>query len=189
MTNDQSAPRGSGDDVEDLAAVLQVTEGIVAGVRPEQASLPTPCPDYDVSAMVDHLVGYATNFADRANGVEPPADPDTTRAGEDPPAAYHEAAMRMLDGYRGGPAEGATPIGVALMEVVTHGWDLAKATGQPTPYPDRAVEAVITAGQGMLGPQYRGPDMPFGEEVEVPASAPAIDRLAGFMGRDPAWSA
>jgi uncharacterized protein (TIGR03086 family) len=139
--------------------------------------------------MVDHLVGYATHFADKAHGVDPPAAPDATPAGDDPRGAYHDVAMRLLDGYRDGAAEDATPLSIVLIETVAHGWDLAKATGQPTPYPAAAVEAVLAAGQGMLGPQFRGEGKPFGEEVDVPPSAPPLDRLIGFLGRDPKWSA
>jgi uncharacterized protein (TIGR03086 family) len=186
MTNDMTPePRT---DVDRLASALDVTEAIVAGVRPEQAHQPTPCQDYEVTQLLDHLVGWAVNFADKANGVTPAADPTGMTAGDDPRATYHDAAARLVDGYRAG-GEGATPLGVVLMETVTHGWDLAVATGQPTPYPDDAVEAALAAGQGMLQPKYRGEGQPFGDEVEVSSSGSPVDRLVAFMGRDPGWSA
>ncbi|MGH8968672.1 MAG: TIGR03086 family metal-binding protein [Actinomycetes bacterium] len=189
MTPDQPAATEPQPSPDNLASALQVTEGVVAGVRPEQAHLPTPCPEYDVSRLLDHLVGFATSFADKANGVEPAADPTATTAGDDPKAAYHDAAVRLIDGYRGGASDEATPLAVVLMETVTHGWDLARATGQTTRYPEEAVEAAIVAGRGMMSPRYRGEGMPFGEEVEASSSAPALDRLVAFMGRDPDWSA
>jgi len=171
-----------------LAAATRVTEGVVAGVSANQADDPTPCPKFDVTAMVDHLVGYATSFADRASGVSPAADPGTVTAGPQPGRTYHQQAVRLVDGYGGdGPADGAVPIGVALIETVIHGWDLATATGQAAPYPDDAVAAALDAAHGMMKPEYRGDGMTFGQEVEVPASAPALDRLVGFMGRDPGW--
>jgi uncharacterized protein (TIGR03086 family) len=80
-------------------------------------------------------------------------------------------------------------LGVVLMETITHGWDLATATGQPTPYSDEAIAAALDTCRGMLSPQYRGKGMPFGEEVEVSSSATVLDQLVGFMGRDPDWSA
>ena len=68
-----------------------------------------------------------------------------------------------------------------------HGWDLATATGQRASYPDEACEAALAEAQGFMKPEYRGPDQSFGDEVPVPESAPALDRLVGFMGRDPGW--
>jgi uncharacterized protein (TIGR03086 family) len=188
MTDDQADAAGSPPDLDQLASAVKVTEGIVAGVRPEQANLPTPCPDFDVTQLRDHLVGYATNFADKATGVTPEADPTSVTAGDDPPAAYREASGRLLEGYRSGAKDNATPVGVVLMETITHGWDLATATGQGTPYSDEVVATALDACRGMLSPQYRGAGMPFGDEVEVPGTAPALDRLVGFMGRDPAWT-
>jgi uncharacterized protein (TIGR03086 family) len=188
MTNEQAAAE-SDPDVANLASAVEVTEGIVAGVRPEQAQLPTPCSKYEVTQLLDHLVGFATHFADKADGVTPPTDPTTTAAGDDPQAAYHEAGARLVDGYRGGAAADATPLGVVLMETITHGWDLATASGQSTPYSEGAIAAALATGRGMLAPQYRGEGMPFGEEVEVSPSASMLDQLVGFMGRDPDWSA
>lgn len=189
MTNDQSAAAQSGPDLDDLVSALNVTEGIVAGVRPEHAHLPTPCNEYDVTQLLDHLVGFAVSFADKASGVKPAADPTTMTAGGDPQAAYHEAAIRLIAGYRDVVDDDATPMGVVLMETVTHGWDLATATGQPTPYPEEAAGAALGAGQGMLAPHFRGEGKPFGEEIEVSSSAPALNRLVAFMGRDPDWYA
>jgi uncharacterized protein (TIGR03086 family) len=187
MTSEQGAT-DSDPDVANLASALEVTEGIVAGVRPEHAQLPTPCTKYEVTQLLDHLVGFATHFADKATGVTPPADPTTTAAGDDPKGAYHDAAARLVAGYRGGAAEDATPARVVLVETITHGWDLATATGQPTPYTETSIVAALDTCRGMLSPQYRGEGKPFGEEVEVSPSASALDQLAGFMGRHPDWS-
>jgi len=68
MSNEQAAAE-SDPDVTNLASALEVTKGIVAGVRPEQAHLSTPCTKYEVTQLLDHLVGFATHFADKANGV------------------------------------------------------------------------------------------------------------------------
>jgi uncharacterized protein (TIGR03086 family) len=187
MTNEQAAAE-SDPDVANLASAVEVTEGIVAGVRPEQAQLPTPCSKYEVTQLLDHLVGFATSFADKATGVTPPADPNTTTAGDDAQGAYHDAGARLVAGYRDGARDDATPLGIVLVETITHGWDLATATGQPTPYSDAAIAAALDTCRGMLSPQYRGEGMPFGEEVDVSPSASVLDQLVGFMGRDPDWS-
>ncbi len=74
---------------------------------------------------------------------------------------------------------------VRIVELLGHGWDLARATGQPAEYPGGLVErALAQARKGLAGPPDR-PGAPFAAEVPVPAGAPAIDRLAGFLGRQP----
>jgi uncharacterized protein (TIGR03086 family) len=76
-------------------------------------------------------------------------------------------------------------LNMTLMEYVTHGWDLATATGQPVPYTEDEAAEVLARAERTLPPQYRGADMPFGDIVPVPGDAPAVDRLMGFMGRSP----
>jgi uncharacterized protein (TIGR03086 family) len=80
-------------------------------------------------------------------------------------------------------------LAIVLMETMCHGWDLATATGQSVSYPDGAIASVLAMGRQMLSPKYRGHGQPFGDEVEVPDTAPALEQLVGFMGRDPSWSA
>jgi uncharacterized protein (TIGR03086 family) len=86
----------------------------------------------------------------------------------------------------GAPQPAESVFNMTLMEYLTHGWDLAVATGQPVPYSEAEAEEVLRRAEATLPPQYRGGDMPFGEIVPVADDAPAIDRLMGFMGRDPA---
>jgi uncharacterized protein (TIGR03086 family) len=172
---------------EHLATSTEITRQVMAAVPDDQRNEPTPCPEYDVARLMDHLVGWATAFADRAEGAAEPTDPGSVSAGDDPAAAYQAQAARMVEGYDD-PVEGAVSVGVVLIETIVHGWDLAAATDQPVPsYPVEAVEAALSSGRAMLKPEYRGPDKSFGDEVPVPDSAPTLDRLVGFMGRDPGW--
>ena len=76
---------------------------------------------------------------------------------------------------------------VAMMtgEYLAHGWDLAKATGQPIEYTDAEAEAARTGLAPLLSPEYRGKGMPFGDIVEVPDGASGLDKFLGFAGRNP----
>lgn len=172
-----------------LSDVLRRTEAAIVAVTPEQLHDPTPCSEFDVGRLVDHLVGWARSFADRLTGVEAEGDPDDYRAGDEPAAEFHEAARAIVAGYRaGGPASEQLPIGIVVSEFLTHGWDLSRATGQDLDVDPAAAELGLAAGRSMLKPEYRGPGQSFGAEVEVEASAPAIERLVGFVGRDPGWT-
>ena len=184
-------------DTANLAAVIDKTTTLLAGIRPEQRALPTPCPDYDVAALTDHLVGWLRMFAARAAEVDYHDDPNLYRCGVDPAAEFAAAGGQAVAAFRSGAADrplrmtsselpGAMVLGMMLIEYVGHGWDLAVATGQPVPYTELEAQAALDAARGMLMPAYRGPGKTFGYEIEVSAEASAVDRLIAFIGRDPA---
>jgi uncharacterized protein (TIGR03086 family) len=87
----------------------------------------------------------------------------------------------------GDKIDGTMSFNMTLMEYLVHGWDLAVATGQTVPYTDDEAEAVLERAQATLPPEYRGEGMPFGDIVPVADHAPAVDRLVGFLGREPAF--
>jgi uncharacterized protein (TIGR03086 family) len=190
-----------------LDPVLADLAGVVAGSTRSDPAAPTPCNDFDVAALRDHLLGWLQQFANAL------ADPDLRTTRPDP-AAYRAAdddrdlgdvvgtAATTIDAaVRGGVLDrevamsqarmtGPSVLGMTLGEYLLHGWDLATATGQPWQPPTPAVEAAHAFFAGMIAPEYRGGDAGFfAEEVAVPAGAPALDRLLGFAGRDPAWQA
>ncbi len=173
-------------DLDQLESVLTKTEAIVAGVGPEQLLLRTPCEDLDVEHLVDHVVGWAREFARRANGESADEDPGSYRPGERAAAELDDAVKHLVDGLRASP-QPAVPPGLLLMEFVVHGWDLAVATDQPVTYTDDEAEAALAAGRQMLKPEYRGQGQSFGPEVEAPDDAGAVERLVAFLGRDPRW--
>jgi uncharacterized protein (TIGR03083 family) len=152
-----------------------VTADLVDGVRPDQQHAPTPCPDLDVAALVDHLVGATAKFT-HSRGVTP---------SEPGPEGYRSVAAQLLATYRAGAVAEATPVGIVLMETVTHGWDVAIATGQRAPYPDDVCAAALATGTAMLSPEYRGPGRSSAAEVTAADDDPVLDRLVAFLGRDP----
>ena len=183
-------------DTQALDEALHTTGEILAGVRPSQYKLQTPCPDYDVDNLVNHIVGWGAAFADGANGVKPEVDVATFKAGYDPAGEYQAAAKRIADAFHhgaadrdidlgNGPSPGSMIFGVIMMESIGHGWDLATATDQPTPYSKRSIAAAKAAALASLKPEYRGLDKSFGDIVKVPDDAPPLDELIGLLGRTP----
>jgi uncharacterized protein (TIGR03086 family) len=185
----------------DFGPATTTVAGLVAGVRDDQLGDRTPCPEMSVADLLDHLHGLCLAFthAARKDGVAGEATSDGSRL----PADWRSSIAARLDAlarawtdpaaYSGltmaGPVElpGEVAALVALDEVVVHGWDLARATGQPYD-PDRAaVLAALGFAQTFEVPEGAGGG-PFGPPVPVPADAPALDRLAGATGRDPHWS-
>jgi uncharacterized protein (TIGR03086 family) len=76
---------------------------------------------------------------------------------------------------------------IALNELVIHGWDVARASGQPFNCDLQALDASMEFVSLMSTPE--GPEGLFGPAVDIPADAAPLDRVLGLSGRDPSWRA
>jgi uncharacterized protein (TIGR03086 family) len=182
---------------EDVLVLLRAAVGetlrLVDGVTARQWALPTPCEDMDVAGLVVHVVGGLEQFA--AVGAGEPTEPPAEHPGADA-GAYRSASEKMLDAWsRPGVIDrvypmdwGETPgemlMGFSLIEQVVHGWDLARATGQTPRFPPDVVAATLRLAHDYDDESIRVPGM-FGPAVPVADDAPALDRLAAFLGRRP----
>jgi uncharacterized protein (TIGR03086 family) len=189
------------DDVATMGKVADEATRVIGGITPQQLDDPTPCPDWDVRALLNHMTGGADMFADGVREGELSDERlgelmGTDRIGTDPQAAFAAAAGRALDAF-GAPGAtdkvvnmpfGTMPAGVALniaiFDVAVHTWDLAKATGQSTALDPEVLEPALAVGTQMITPEWRAGGM-FGAEVTVPDDAPTQDRLAALAGRQP----
>ena len=178
---------------------------LVRAVPEESLGDPTPC-DIEVGALLDHIGMLALAFSDAARKntselTSAPPLPDAANLEPD----WRDEIPRRLDGLAQAWSHdeawtGTTKIGgmdmsgeaagiVALDEVVVHGWDLARATGQSYEVDPELLDALsgfvahmaepgmVAARQGLFGPV-----------VAVSDDAPPLDRVIGLTGRDPAWS-
>ena len=178
----------------DLTAAIAATETIVAGIAAGQWGAPTPCTGVDVRALVNHLVAGNLGFVSLVYGTPRP-DGDADLLGAEPAEAFRTAAASLTTalGSPGmldrtyplpfGQVPGLGLIEIRLIEHLGHGWDLARATRQPAPFPDDLAERGLAVARRQLENRTAGVRAPFGAEVEVSSDAPAIDRLAGFLGR------
>jgi uncharacterized protein (TIGR03086 family) len=154
--------------------------GVVSNIDPEQLSSPTPCPKFDVAALVDHIVGAGFRAAELGEGKQPTGDefphvdlsdaPDELRrAAKQAEAAWSDEASlaRAVTMPWGEVYTGETLVNMYLAEIATHAWDLAASTGQ--------LDKLDSAEPGS----------PFGAEVEAPPDATDWEALAAFMGRQP----
>jgi uncharacterized protein (TIGR03086 family) len=178
----------------DLDRALTATETVVAGIGPDQWAAPTPCTELDVRGVLNHLVRGNVLFAAVIRD-EPRPEQGTDHLGGDPLAAYQRAAGRLREAFCApgvldslyaapfGTGPGAVLAHVRVVEVLAHGWDLARATGQSGSFPDDVAERALAGIRRALAERPQGPGAPFAAEVAVPPDAPAVDRLAGFLGR------
>jgi len=179
---------------------------LIAQVPDDLLDEPTPCPAYTLGDLVDHVSGLALAFTAAARKAPVPGAPerasgDASRLGTDWRNRLARELDALAEAWRDPAAwTGATRAGgidlpgevaglVALDEVVVHGWDVARASGQPYAVDGDLLEVV----HGFLAPlaqpgQESMRDDIFGPAITVPADAPLLDRVIGLTGRDPAWS-
>jgi uncharacterized protein (TIGR03086 family) len=183
----------------DLAAQATEVSRVVAGVREEQLTDPTPCAGTSVAGLLDHLAGLTLAFR---LGAEKEPQQGSPRADADQlPADWRDLLPARLDALAAAwrePAawEGVTEVGgarlpsaamgvVAANEVLVHGWDLAVATGQPY-RADPATAERCLAFVAEVPADMRS--SMFGPVVPIDDDAPVLDRLLGLTGRDPGWA-
>ncbi|WBB67816.1 TIGR03086 family metal-binding protein [Micromonospora sp. WMMD812] len=188
----------------DLEPASRAIRSLVLGVTDDQLTLPTPCDGWLVGDLLDHLVGLTVAFrvaAEKAADAAPDGPPNPSMANLDPawravlPAQLADltAAWRKPSAWTGETAAGGVVLPaeimgvVALDELVIHGWDLARATGQRyevDPQTLESVHSLVSAQQTSAG----APGL-FGPPVPMPTQAPLLDRVVGLTGRNPAWPA
>ncbi len=178
--------------VDQLGRAFDAVGELISNVRPEQWSAPTPCTDWTVRRLVEHLVGMNRVFAAQLAGEPPPrrggdiAEDDVVRAYRESAATLRTAFSQtgvLERSYHGplGVSTGAGRLQIRLYDLLAHGWDLARATGQPARLPDDLAEQSLAFVRAQLTEQARPGRFAAAQIVSDEASA--IDRLVGFLGR------
>ena len=169
---------------------------VVRGVPDDRLGDPTPCTEYTVSGLLDHLFHVVIGF--QALAARQQADFSVTPhylegdwrgrfADETAKLVAAWAVPGADEGEAGSMNLPARTVGaMALGDLTVHAWDLARATGQayePDPSSTGTIEAMVAD----MAPMARSMKV-FGEPVLLPDDAPAFDRLLAATGRDPGWS-
>ena len=161
---------------------------VFAGVSAHQMNAPTPCSDWDVATLVDHVIG-GNGWVQQLAGREVAALPDEKSGALAASAAGAHAVFASEDGMSRmfelpfGTMPGAAFVGLRASDVFMHAWDLAKATGQSSDLdPELAAEA-LAAAKMRIQPAMRGAGRPFQAEQPCPDGRPVADQLAAFLGR------
>ena len=193
-------------DIVDLGPAAQRLADLVARVTDDELGNPTPCPAYTLGDLVEHVGGLALAFTAAANKErskynEEPQPGSAERLGDDWRTRIPRDLANLAQAWRapeawtgmtriaGGDSPSSVVGLVAADELVVHGWDVARATGQPyDPEP-----AVLDAARSFLA-MFASPDAPAGPEVAfgpsqlVPDDAPPLHRVVALAGRDPGWA-
>lgn len=183
-----------------LQRAVGIADAVLATVGPDDLDRPTPCVDFDVRTLRGHLLTVVRRVAIVLDGGRFDAVPHVTAVADDEFAdrwaAGRDALVNLLpsvDLARMVTAPfGTVPAGAAMGsyigEFLVHGWDLAVVTGR-TDLLDQDLAATVLDVARQRIPAAGRENIPFGPVVAVPDDAPATDRLAAWMGHDPAWAA
>ena len=194
--------------MHDLGPAAHEMTRLVNGVRDDQLGDPTPCPRYALGDLLQHVRGLAEAFTLSARkeqptgGSRPPPQGDASELPDDWRGETAEWLDQLVDAWADPAAWAGTTwiagfeapaaaVGItAANELVAHGWDVARASGQAIVLDDDALAPSREFVAMMSGPgseQARGGA--FGPALPVPAGASVLDEVIAGNGRDPAWSA
>lgn len=188
----------------DFGPQTRIVARLAEGVRDDRLADPTPCPQYAVRHVLGHLLGLAVAFRDAGRkdlGVTTDTGPQSALPDIGP--GWREELPKVLDELAevwrepaawtgmtragGFDMPGEVTAAVAVDELVVHGWDLARATGQAY-VPDPAALAASHAFLRAAAEESERGDGIFGPVFPVPSDAPLLDRTIGLSGRDPGWT-
>ncbi len=189
------------DEVATMRRVIELTGSVVDNIEPDQLDNPSPCDAWTVRDVLNHVTGGAEMFAicvrdgsmsDAMVGEIMTGD----RLGDDYKASFHAAADAANESFAipgamdrmvklpFGEMPAGMAVNLAIFDVTTHAWDMAKATGQSTDLDPDVVAIAYQVAQTMLSDDLRNAGL-FGQEVALAQDAPVADRLAAFAGRTP----
>jgi uncharacterized protein (TIGR03086 family) len=156
--------------------------------------LPTVNDDWDVRALLNHVVNGNMWAAENVRPGSAPRPSGDAVGGRDPMDIYVPSAEAMIDAFSEPGALGRTVTlpfgempaagfaGFRFVDLLSHAWDLAKATGQNADFAPELCEAALAISRKRLDGRDRT-NTPFKDEVHAPAHACAADRLAGYLGK------
>src|SRR5579875_368702 len=178
------------DELTSAEATLGVLQRVLHPIARDDLAKPTPCSEFDVSKMTDHLVNSITVLGGAAGAEFPDRDP-----GDSVERQVIGAARPALDAWHRRGLDGTITIGsnelpakvaagILSIEFLVHAWDYAKATGHPIDVADSVAEYVLGLAKKNITPQGRSV-VGFDDPVDVADNAPPLDRLIAFTGRSP----
>jgi uncharacterized protein (TIGR03086 family) len=198
-------PRGTASPLVAGVALLERAIGYTLGslllVTHRDLRRHTPCADWDLAALLDHMNDSLLALHEATTGRRIDLEPVTcghefsvaavgrlrdracrllgewSRAGL-PAGTDHADALVCVGGR---PVTSSLVAVAGALEVAVHGWDVAQACGQPREIPAPLAEELLELAPLLVRPADRGGR--FGPPVEVPPTTAAGDRLVAFLGR------
>jgi uncharacterized protein (TIGR03086 family) len=178
------------DELHSAEWALGVVQQALHPISADQLSTQTPCGDFDVAQLTDHLIDTVTSIG-AAVGADFPQSGDhdsverrVVTVGRAALDALHRHGLQGTATWRGNETPVRILAAVLTFGLLVHGWDYAVATGHPIKVPDSLADYVYGLAEELITPERRAAGE-FAEPVEPPADADGLERLIAFTGRDP----
>ena len=180
------------DTIAQFQRTVAAANQMVGCVSATDLGSPTPCTEWTVQALIEHMIGTNNMFSAALIGGAGQSPENVAR---DLGGSYARSAETAVSAWREpgalertlklpiGEMPAALAITINLADQLVHTWDLAQALGRPFTMDPEAAEGVLTVMQQIMQPEFRGPGKGFAAEVPCPADAPVQDRLLAFSGR------
>lgn len=185
-----------------LDAALTALSTVGTDLTEEELAAATPCEEWTVTQVLLHASGDQVGYAATLDGGAFPADDPFTPAEHSsvPVSEVVEAAVaRSSQAFAqvdpdGDPIPVPLPgpdlqpqiaAGASALDAAVHAWDVAVATGRPSPLTDEMAEWLMAAAVEIVEP-VRAYGM-YAAALEPTPEDGAADRLLRYLGRDPGW--
>jgi uncharacterized protein (TIGR03086 family) len=181
--------------LELLQASTALTQQLVERTDFDEATMkrPTPCSEFDVAALVEHIIGTHHFLLSAAGGTADDtgsiADRHRTVADQSQRTWAERGAAGTVDlGGHQLPAEVA--LSLHALEAFVHGWDLAASLNQPFEPSPELVDVAWESARMIVSDDKRSsePGAPYGLAVTITEPASPLDALIAFTGRN-RWNA
>ena len=179
------------DELACAEAALGALHHVLHPISRDELSKSTPCSEYDVMQLTDHLLNSITVLGGAAGAEVPERD-----TGDSVERQIIGAARPTLDAWHRRGLDDTVTIGtnelpatfavsILSLELLVHGWDYAAATKHPIDVAESLADYVLGLARKVINPQTRA-TVGFADPVVVPDDASALHQLIAFTGRDPA---
>ena len=180
--------------IEQLSQILPTLSATVDRIQTMQMNDPTPCSDFTVHDVLDHMMVGAATFASLFRGEQPAEVRAPAVYGWVPTTDFREAMDDLQDAVESpgamdrmmttpfGELPGDTCARLVAFDGLVHSWDLASSTDQTLTYPADLVAAVADFARGALRADMRD-GVTFKDPTIAPEGAGALEQLVAFSGR------
>lgn len=178
------------DELQSAEESLAVLQHVLHTIAKDDESKQTPCREFDVAKLTDHLMNSITSIGGFAGAEFPERDRSDSverqvvLAGRPALDAWHKRGLDGTVPFGQGEAPANMMVGVLSIEFLVHAWDYAKAVGREVMAPDSLSDYVLGLAHNIITPEGRT-NVGFDDPVDVPADAGALDRLIAYTGRRP----
>jgi uncharacterized protein (TIGR03086 family) len=180
---------GTLDEFTSAEQALTALHPVIQAVPQDDLRRPTPCRDWDVQALAEHLIDTISRLA-AAAGIQAappnsgPIDQRIRQLTQPILAGWRRRGLAEDVVFAGRTLPAHLALGIISLELVVHGWDFAVALHRPLHVSDAHAAHIFGLAQQTLTPASRA-TAGFDPPVSVPVTANALDRLIAFTGRDP----